>query len=108
VLNEIILFQILYKHLKYLLFSLVRIVKFIQCGSCSINGPKFPQISLFKTFYILIGHFFLSYSYTLCTLVPKVLVVKLLGQKNSYEHSLWIFELFFLKRQSPRFLFRTW
>jgi hypothetical protein len=42
--NEIILFQILYRHLEYLLFSLmkIRIVKFIQCGSCSINGPNFP------------------------------------------------------------------
>jgi hypothetical protein len=40
--NEIILFQILYKHLKYLFFSLikVKIVKFIQCGPCFINGPK--------------------------------------------------------------------
>jgi hypothetical protein len=44
--NEIILFQILYGPLKYLLFSLmkVKIIKFIQCGPCSINGPKLPKI----------------------------------------------------------------
>jgi hypothetical protein len=41
--NEIILFQISYRPLKYLLFSLmkVKIVKSIQCGPCFINGPKF-------------------------------------------------------------------
>jgi hypothetical protein len=54
-LNEIILFQILYKHLEYILFSLMkmRIVKFIQCEPCSMNGPKF---SFFEIFYIAIGH----------------------------------------------------
>ncbi len=42
-LNEIILFQILRRLLKYLFFSLmkVKIIKFIQCGPHSINGPKF-------------------------------------------------------------------
>jgi hypothetical protein len=56
--NEIILFQILYRHLKYILFSLmkVRTIKFIQCGPCSINGPKLIEISFFETFYIAIGH----------------------------------------------------
>jgi hypothetical protein len=56
--NEIILFQILYRHLEYVLFSLmkVRIVKFIQCGPYLINGPKFPKFSLLKTFYIVIRH----------------------------------------------------
>ncbi len=51
--NEIILFQILYRHLEYLFFSLmkVRIVKFI---ACSINGPKFSNFSFFETFYIAI------------------------------------------------------
>jgi hypothetical protein len=56
--NEIILFQILCRYLKYLLFSFmkVRIVKFIQCGPYSINGPKFLKFSLFETFYIAIGN----------------------------------------------------
>jgi len=56
--NEIILFQILYKHLEYLFFSFIklRIVKFIQCGPLSINGPKFLEISLFEKNYITIGH----------------------------------------------------
>ncbi len=41
-LNEIILFQILCRPLKYLFFSLikVKIIKFIQCGPHFINGPK--------------------------------------------------------------------
>jgi hypothetical protein len=57
-LNEIVLFQILYKHLEFFLKSLlsVKIVKFIQCGPCSMNGPKFPKISFFETFYITIRH----------------------------------------------------
>jgi hypothetical protein len=56
--NEIILFQILYKHLEYLFFSFIklRIVKFIQCGPLSINGSKFLEISLFEKNYITIGH----------------------------------------------------
>jgi hypothetical protein len=56
--NEIILFQILYRHLENLLFSLMKVntIKFIQCGPCFINGPKFPEISFFETFYIVIGH----------------------------------------------------
>jgi hypothetical protein len=55
--NEIILFQILYRPLKYLLFSLmkVRIIKFIQCGPYSINGPNFLEIWLLS-FYIMIKH----------------------------------------------------
>jgi hypothetical protein len=56
--NEIILFQILYKLLKYLLFSFmkVRIIKFIQCGSCFINDPKILKNWLVETFYITRGH----------------------------------------------------
>jgi hypothetical protein len=56
--NEIILFQILYKYLEYIFFSLikVRIIKFIQCEPYSINGPKFLEISNFETFYVAIGH----------------------------------------------------
>ncbi len=34
----------------------IRIIKFIQCAPCSINGPKFPEISLFETYYIVIRH----------------------------------------------------
>jgi len=37
----------------------VKIVKFIQCGPCSINDPKFPKISLFEILYIAIRHIFL-------------------------------------------------
>jgi hypothetical protein len=56
--NEINLLQILYGHLHYLLFSLmnVKIIKFIQCGPYSINGPKFPKVSFFETLYIVIKH----------------------------------------------------
>jgi hypothetical protein len=59
--NEIILFQILYKHLKYLLVSLmkVKIVKFIQCGPCFINGPKWSKNWFFEKNYIIIGHLIL-------------------------------------------------
>jgi len=59
--NEIILVQILYRPLKYLFFSLmkVKIVKFIQYGPCSINRPKFSKIRLFETSYIIIGHLIL-------------------------------------------------
>jgi len=58
--NEIILFQILCRHLKYLLISLrkVKLAKFIQCGPCSINGPKSQEIWFFETFYNAIRHFF--------------------------------------------------
>jgi len=34
----------------------VKIVIFIQCGPCFINGPKFPKISLVENFYIAKGH----------------------------------------------------
>jgi len=67
--NEIIVFQILYKHIKYLLFSLlkVKIIKFIQCGPYFINGPKFPEISFLKTFYITIGHLvFVTFIHFMC------------------------------------------
>jgi hypothetical protein len=101
--NEIILFQILYRHLKYLFFSLikVRIIKFIQCGPCSINGPKFQEISFFETFYIVLGHLVLSH------LILKVFVVKILGQKKLFKHSLWVLKKNFLKRQSFEFFFKT-
>jgi hypothetical protein len=56
--NEVILFEILYKPLNYLFFSLMKmkIIRFIQCGPCSINGPKFLEIFFFEIFYITIGH----------------------------------------------------
>jgi hypothetical protein len=59
--NEINLLQILYGHLKYLSFSLmnVKIVDFIQCEPCFINGSKFSKfskISVFEILYIAIGH----------------------------------------------------
>jgi len=56
-----IFFQILCKHLKYLLFSLMKmkILNFIQCEPCSINGPKFAKNWFFETFYIAIGHLIL-------------------------------------------------
>jgi hypothetical protein len=59
--NEIILFQILYRLLKFF-FSLmkVKIVKFIQCGPCFINGPKFQEIWFLKKNYIIIGHLVLA------------------------------------------------
>jgi hypothetical protein len=81
--NKIILFQILCRLLKYLLFSLmkVRIIKFIQCGPCSINGPKFPKNWLLKTFHITIRHLVLV-TFILYTLTRKVFVVKILGEKN--------------------------
>jgi len=56
--NKIVLFQILYRLLRYLLFSFmkIKIVKFIQCGPCFINGSQNLRIWLFETFYITIGH----------------------------------------------------
>jgi hypothetical protein len=88
--NEIISFQTLYRHLKYLLFSLmkVRIIKFIQCGACFTNGPKFPKFDFLKLFTLQLGIWFLSHSYILCTLTHKVFVVKILGQKKLFRHSL--------------------
>jgi len=56
--NDIILFQFLYRHLEYLLFSLmkVKILKFIQHRPHSIKGPKFSKFSFFEKNYIIIGH----------------------------------------------------
>jgi hypothetical protein len=100
--NEINLPQILCEHLKYLFFSVmnVKIVKFIQCGPCSINGPKFPKKIFFENLYIAIYTFFLSYSNILYTLVAKVFVVEILKQNNLFRPCLWVLEFFFLTRQS--------
>ena len=88
--NEIILFQILYRALKYLFFSLMKvtIIKFIQCGPCSINNPKYQKYHFFETFYIVIGHLVLVTFMHLYTLTHKVFVVKILGQKNLFRYSL--------------------
>jgi len=108
--NEIILFKILYQHLNFIYFSLMKtkIVIFIQCGPCSIIGPKFSKFSLFETFYIAIGHLVLSHPYTLCTLVLKVFMVRISGQKNLFKHSLLVLELCFFKRQNFGLLSSTW
>ncbi len=60
--NEINLLQIVYRHLKYLFFSLmkIKIIKCIQCEPCSINGPKISKISFFETLYIAIVHLVLA------------------------------------------------
>jgi hypothetical protein len=103
--NEIILFQFLYRKLKYLFFSFmkVKIVKVIQCGPCSINGPKFPKNPFKQKNYN--RPFDFCHLYILCTLRSKVFVVRILGQKNLFKHSLWIIELFFLRRQILGFVF---
>jgi hypothetical protein len=94
-LNEIILFQILYTHLEYLFFSFmkVRIVKFIQLAMFYIKH---------HTIYFLISNFLhcnrvlgFCHSHILCTLVLKAFVVIILGQKQLFKRSLWIIELFF-------------
>jgi hypothetical protein len=56
--NEIILLQILYKPLKYLLFSLmkVRIIKVYPMWAMFCQCPKNPKIWVSKTFYIMIRH----------------------------------------------------
>jgi hypothetical protein len=52
--NEIILFQILYMHIEYLFFSLmkIKILKFIQCGPCSINGQNSQNFHFLKLFIL--------------------------------------------------------
>ncbi len=83
--NEIILFQILYRHVEYILFSFmkVRMLKFIQCGdvlSMAQNSQRFHFLKFFTLHLVFV---------TLkCTLVPKVFVVRILGQKQLFKHSL--------------------
>jgi hypothetical protein len=97
-LNEIILFQFLYRHLEYIFVSFmkVKIVKFIQLAMFYI---KYDPIYFFNfNFWIflhcnrVLGFY---HSHNLCTLVLKVFVVIILGQKNLFRRSLWIIELFF-------------
>ncbi len=106
--NEIVLLQILYKHLKYLIFSLieVEIIKFNQNGPCSINGPKFLEISLFETFYIAIGHLVFVIFIHLTYINTWSVFGKNLGPKK--KHFLCVLELFFLKKQSPRYFSKIW
>jgi hypothetical protein len=111
--NEIILFQIWYRHLEYLLFSLMRIrtVKFIQCEPCSLNGPKFPRNSFFEFFHIAIMHLvfvtFIHFMYIsiLCTLVFNVFVVRILNPKKLFKQSLWILKLLFSWEKKSQFFF---
>jgi hypothetical protein len=96
--NKIVLFQILYRLLRYLLFSFmkIKIVKFIQCGPCFVNGSKFLRIWLFETFYITIGHLVLvKCIYFIHLNTQGVCDKKKLGQKKLFKHSLWILEFYF-------------
>jgi hypothetical protein len=88
--NEIILFQILYRPLKYLIFSLMkmRIINFILCRPCFINGPKFSNFWFFESFYITIGQLVIVTFIHFIHIAHKMFMVKILGQK--------IFEFFFL------------
>ncbi len=86
--NEIILFQILCKLLKYLLFSLMkmRILKFYPMWAMFYQWPTIIWNLIFwKKLYITIGKWFWSHSYILYTLAHKVFLVKILGQKNCLD-----------------------
>jgi hypothetical protein len=64
------------------------------------------KIDILKLFTLQWGIWFLSHSYILYTLAHKVFVVKNLGQKKLFKHSLWILELLFLMKQSLEFFFK--
>jgi hypothetical protein len=85
--NEIILFQILYKPIKHLFFSLmkVRIIKIIQYGPCLSMAQNSEIFDFLKLFTLQWNIWLLSHSYILYTLTHKVFVVKILGQKIPYE-----------------------
>ncbi len=85
----------------------VRIIKFIQCAPCSINGPKFLEISIFEILYIAIGHLVLVTLEDFFTLITKLLVVKILRKNSLFKCSLWVHEAFFLVRQTPGEFSRT-
>jgi hypothetical protein len=97
--NGIILFQIYYGHLECQLFSImkVKIIKFIQCGPCSINGPKFSKFSLFETFYITIAHLvfnkFINFKYIDTLYVCD----RNLGPQKKIHTFFMILNFFFLK-----------
>jgi hypothetical protein len=56
-LSEIILFQILYRHLISILLTYEsKNNEIYPLWPCFINRPKFLKISLFETFSIAIGH----------------------------------------------------
>jgi hypothetical protein len=86
------LFQILCKLLKYLLFSLMKmkIIKFIQCGPCSINGPKFLKIWHFEIFYIAIRQLVLVTFIHFIHISTLGVCGKNLWQKKSCFKPLWI------------------
>ncbi len=86
--DEIILFQFLYRPLKYLLFSLMkmRLIKFIQCGPCFIW--------FFEKNYITIVYLVLVTFIHFIHITHKVFVVQHLGQNKLFKHSLWILEFF--------------
>jgi hypothetical protein len=56
----------------------IRIVKFIQCEPCSINGLKFLEISFFETLYIVIFGFNFQ-----VVQISKVVGVKIMVSKIS-------------------------
>jgi hypothetical protein len=91
--NEIILFLFLYRSLKYLFFSFMkmRIIKFIQCEPCFSNAPIF-----FEFFYSTIMHLIFVTWYILYKLTNKVFVIKILGQKKLFRNSIWAFHFIFL------------
>jgi hypothetical protein len=70
------------------LFSLMklRITKCIQCRPCFINGPKFPKISFFQSFYIIIRHLvfitFIQFMY----ISTDGVCGKNFEQKNLFRH----------------------
>ncbi len=98
----------LYEPPKYLLFSpmKVKIIKFIQCGPYSINGPKFSKKWFFQTFYIALRHLVFVIFIHAYTLANEVFVVKILGQKKLFRHYLWILELFFSHKSKSWIFFK--
>jgi hypothetical protein len=59
----------------------------------------YPSTHYLSTFVptLVFVTWFLSHSYILCALILKIFVVRILGQKQLFKHSLWILELLFLK-----------
>jgi hypothetical protein len=73
----------------------VKIIKFIQCGPCSINGPKFQEISIFETFYIVIRHLFFVTFIHFMYINTKMFVIRILGQKKCLDIPYESLNLFF-------------
>ncbi len=73
----------------------LKIIKFIQCGPCYINGPKFPKIWLFETFYITLGLVLVTFIHFI-HINTKGVCDKNLGPKKvvqTFFMSLWCFFL---------------